>query len=193
MFSKGQGQCFLFVLIVVKVHILMKCLWISALLEPADRGKYFPPWINCTSICRVIFGCPECLDQEMNSTLEIFTGPHSYILLPIIMLVILCFIMLYYIVLFLSSLEILFIPHPHFFMPLCRFFQDYFLEAVIMLGCSSVHMFISHLYVFSGKNVWLGGREVGGGLRKEGTYVYPWQIHVNVWQKPWQYFKVIIL
>ena len=53
-----------------------------------------------------------------------------------------------------------------------------------MLGCSSVHMFISHLYVFSGKNVCLGGREVAGGLKKEGTYVYPWQIHVNVWQKP---------
>ena len=34
------------------------------------------------------------------------------------------------------------------------------------------------------------GREVGGGFRM-GTHVHPWQIHVNVWQKPLQYCKVI--
>ena len=32
------------------------------------------------------------------------------------------------------------------------------------------------------------GREVGGG-----THVNPWLIHVNVWQKPLQYCKVISL
>ena len=26
-----------------------------------------------------------------------------------------------------------------------------------------------------------------------GTHVHPWLIHVNVWQKPLQYFKVISL
>ena len=33
------------------------------------------------------------------------------------------------------------------------------------------------------------GREVQGG----GTHVHSWLIHVNIWQKPPQYCKVIIL
>ena len=37
------------------------------------------------------------------------------------------------------------------------------------------------------------GREVGGGLRREGTRICLWPIHVDVWQKPSQYYKVIIL
>ena len=36
------------------------------------------------------------------------------------------------------------------------------------------------------------GREVRGGSRW-GTHVNPWLIHVNVWQKPLQYCKVISL
>ena len=36
------------------------------------------------------------------------------------------------------------------------------------------------------------GREVGGGFRM-GTHVQPWLTHVNVWQKPPQYCKVITL
>ena len=28
------------------------------------------------------------------------------------------------------------------------------------------------------------GREVGGGFKREGTYVYLWLIHVDVWQNP---------
>jgi len=36
------------------------------------------------------------------------------------------------------------------------------------------------------------GREVRGGFRREGTYVCLWLTHVNVWQKPSQYCKVII-
>ena len=36
------------------------------------------------------------------------------------------------------------------------------------------------------------GNEVGRGLRK-GIHVHLWLIHVNVWQKPTQYCKVIIL
>ena len=35
-----------------------------------------------------------------------------------------------------------------------------------------------------------GGRE---GQDGEHMYVHPWLIHVNVWQKPPQYCKVIIL
>ena len=34
------------------------------------------------------------------------------------------------------------------------------------------------------------GRDVGSGW---GTHVHPWLIHVNVWQKPLQYCKVISL
>ena len=30
------------------------------------------------------------------------------------------------------------------------------------------------------------GWEVGGRLMREGTYVYLWLIHVDVWQKPTQ-------
>ena len=37
----------------------------------------------------------------------------------------------------------------------------------------------------------MGGRwEEGSGW---GTHVHPWLIHVNVWQKPLQYCKVISL
>ena len=36
------------------------------------------------------------------------------------------------------------------------------------------------------------GREVGGGSGW-GIHVHPWLIHVNVWQKPLQYYKVISL
>ena len=36
-----------------------------------------------------------------------------------------------------------------------------------------------------------GGRREGGSGR--GTHVNPWLIHVNVWQKPLQYCKVISL
>ena len=37
------------------------------------------------------------------------------------------------------------------------------------------------------------GREMGWGFRREGAYVCLWLIHVDVWQKPIQYCKAIIL
>ena len=37
------------------------------------------------------------------------------------------------------------------------------------------------------------GWEVEGRFKREGTYVYLWLIYVNVWQKPTQYCKAIIL
>ena len=37
------------------------------------------------------------------------------------------------------------------------------------------------------------GREVGGRFKREGTYAYLLLIHVDVWQKPAQYCKAIIL
>ena len=35
--------------------------------------------------------------------------------------------------------------------------------------------------------------EVGGSLKREGTYVYLWLVHVDVWQKGTQYCREIIL
>ena len=35
--------------------------------------------------------------------------------------------------------------------------------------------------------------EVGGRFKREGIYVYLWLIHVDVWQKPTQFRKAIIL
>ena len=37
------------------------------------------------------------------------------------------------------------------------------------------------------------GREMQERLKREGAYVYLWLIHVNVWQKPTQYSKAIVL
>ena len=37
------------------------------------------------------------------------------------------------------------------------------------------------------------GRQVGGKFKREGTYVYLWLSHVDVWQKPAQFCKAIIL
>ena len=34
--------------------------------------------------------------------------------------------------------------------------------------------------------------EVGGSFKREGSYVYLWLIHVDIWQKPIQYCKAII-
>ena len=35
------------------------------------------------------------------------------------------------------------------------------------------------------------GKEVGG-VQDGGTHIYPWLIHVDIWQKPSQYCKVFI-
>ena len=35
--------------------------------------------------------------------------------------------------------------------------------------------------------------EAGGRFKREGTYVYLWLMHVDVWQKPTQYYKAITL
>ena len=49
----------------------------------------------------------------------------------------------------------------------------------------------------SGLGHWddLGGWDGEGGERGvlDGEHVYPWLIHVNVWQKPLQYCKLISL
>ena len=37
------------------------------------------------------------------------------------------------------------------------------------------------------------GWEVGGSFQREGTYVYLWLMHLDVWQKPTQYCKAVIL
>ena len=37
------------------------------------------------------------------------------------------------------------------------------------------------------------GKEAEGRLKREGTYIYLGLIHVDIWQKPTQYCKAIIL
>ena len=37
------------------------------------------------------------------------------------------------------------------------------------------------------------GWEVGGNFKREGTYVYLWLTHADVWQKAAQYCKAVIL
>ena len=39
---------------------------------------------------------------------------------------------------------------------------------------------------------WIGW-EVGGRFKEEGTYVYQWLIQADIWHKPSQYCKLIIL
>ena len=36
------------------------------------------------------------------------------------------------------------------------------------------------------------GREMGGRFKREGTYVYLWLFHVEVWQKTTKFCKAII-
>ena len=33
---------------------------------------------------------------------------------------------------------------------------------------------------------------VGGRFKREGMYIYLWQIYVDVWQKPTQYYKATV-
>ena len=35
--------------------------------------------------------------------------------------------------------------------------------------------------------------EMGGGFRRQGTYVYLWLIHVDVWQRLAQYCRAVVL
>ena len=37
------------------------------------------------------------------------------------------------------------------------------------------------------------GWEVGGRFKREETFVYLWLIHGDVWQKPTQYCKTVML
>ena len=37
-----------------------------------------------------------------------------------------------------------------------------------------------------------GGEGTGSGVQEGETHVHPWVIHVDVWQKPPQYYKEII-
>ena len=40
---------------------------------------------------------------------------------------------------------------------------------------------------------WGMGWEVGGNFKREGTYVYLWLTHADVWQKSTQHCKAIVL
>ena len=50
----------------------------------------------------------------------------------------------------------------------------------------------SKLVLWDKSDRW-GGEEGGRGIQNGGTHVHPWLIHVDVCQKPSQYYKVISL
>ena len=78
-----------------------------------------------------------------------------------------------------------------------------------MYGESNMEPYITVCKIDSQRefSVWLGelklglcnnleqwdGKGGGGRFKREGTYVYLWRIHVDVWQKPTQHCKAIIL
>ena len=41
--------------------------------------------------------------------------------------------------------------------------------------------------------LWKNPEGWDGGVQDGGTYVHPWLIHVDIWKKPPQYYKVISL
>ena len=58
-----------------------------------------------------------------------------------------------------------------------------------MAICCMTQEIQTGLYSNLGGWKWVG---VGGRFKKEGTHVYLWLIHVDVWQKSNQYCKAII-
>ena len=50
----------------------------------------------------------------------------------------------------------------------------------------------SKLVLWDNPEGW-GGERGGRGFQNGGTYVHPWLIHVDIWKKPPQYYKVISL
>ena len=61
-----------------------------------------------------------------------------------------------------------------------------------MTSASSMHEGgLSNLVLWDNPEGW-GGEGGGRGVQERGTHAHPWLIHVDVWQKPPQYCKVII-
>ena len=62
-----------------------------------------------------------------------------------------------------------------------------------MTSPSSVHEAgHSKLVLWDSPEGW-DGEASGRGVQDEGTHVHPWLIHVDIWQKPTQYCKAIII
>ena len=61
-----------------------------------------------------------------------------------------------------------------------------------MTTASSMHEAGNPKSVLWDNPVGLGGDVGGRGVQGGGTHVSLWRIHVGVWQKPSQYYKVII-
>ena len=62
-----------------------------------------------------------------------------------------------------------------------------------MTSASSIHEAgHSKMVLWDNQEGWVGNK-VEGGFRMGGAHVHLWLTHVNVWQKPSQYCKVIIL
>jgi len=79
--------------------------------------------------------------------------------------------------------------------PLSSFVHGIFQARVLEWGAIAFSMYNTRSTNWCSLTTWMGGIgwEVGGGFRKEGTYVYLWLIYVDVWQKPTQHCNTIIL
>ena len=74
-------------------------------------------------------------------------------------------------------------PSPNIYTTICKIDSQW--KSAYDTGNSDLGSVITQM----GGMVW----EVGGMFKTEGTYVYLWLIHADVWQKPIQYYKAIIL
>ena len=62
-----------------------------------------------------------------------------------------------------------------------------------MTSAKAIHK-VAHSKLVFRDNLTGWGVEGGGrGVQDGGTYVHPWLIHVNVWQKLPKYYKIISL
>ena len=59
-----------------------------------------------------------------------------------------------------------------------------------ILGGHTVRFSLFNFFLSKKRQLWGGRQEGGSGW---GTHANPWLIHVNAWQKPLQYCKVISL
>ena len=61
-----------------------------------------------------------------------------------------------------------------------------------MTSANSMHEGHPKLVLWDNPEGW-DGEGGGRGIQDGGTHVHPWLIHVDVWQKPPQYYKIISL
>ena len=76
----------------------------------------------------------------------------------------------------------------------CQLYQPLGINNYLKAKCANTHRWSEFYHLNSlPKMLNLGYDGVGGRFNRAGTYIYLWLIHVDVWQKPTQYYKAIIL